>query len=207
MYTLISGNKALIVDPCVDEDALALLIKKNIQEILVLPTHEHYDHISGINWLRNFFKCNVIANEKCASNMLNPLYNTSAHFDALFVFASEKVKEKIRDLNIQSYSCIADEFFAKHKQFSWQNHSVRIHHTPGHSQGSACIFLDDQFIFTGDSLIKGVAPVLRLPGGSKKAYMEETLPVLMDLPSSSTILPGHGDHGLLRDFSLLKNDV
>lgn len=202
MYALISGNKALVVDPCVNENARDLLRKREIGEILVLPTHEHYDHISGINWLRDLFSCKVLANEKCASNMLNPLYNASAHFEALFIFASEEVKKKIGDQKIQPYSCGVDESFAKHKKFSWQNHSVRIHHTPGHSQGSCCIFFDEQFIFTGDSLIKGVPPVLKLPGGSKKEYLDETLPLFRNLPNSSVIFPGHGAPGLLREFSL-----
>lgn len=52
MYLLISNDKALIIDPCVNTDALQLLKDKNIIDVIVLLTHEHYDHISGVNWVR-----------------------------------------------------------------------------------------------------------------------------------------------------------
>jgi hydroxyacylglutathione hydrolase len=57
MYVLIAGNQALIIDPCVDAIALQLLKDINVKDVIVLPTHEHYDHISGVNWARENFRC------------------------------------------------------------------------------------------------------------------------------------------------------
>jgi len=202
MYLIIANSKAVIIDPCVDENALTLLINNNVYDIIVLPTHEHYDHISGINWLKENFKCNVIASEQCAKNMTNPRYNASAHFDALFVFASEVDKRKIAEQNIQPYTCNADEIFNEYKCFLWQNHKVEIYQTPGHSKGSVCVVIDDKYIFTGDSLIKGVPTITRLPGGSKSEFKEITLPFLNNLPESSLIFPGHGEAGYMYEFSL-----
>ena len=202
MYVIIANNKSIIIDPCVDATALKLLKDNNINDVIVLPTHEHYDHISGINWVKENFKCNVIASEQCAKNMINPTYNGSAHFDALFIFAADEVKTKIADQNIQPYICTADEVFKKYKHFVWQNHRVEILETPGHSKGSVCILIDGVYVFTGDSLIKGVPTITRLPGGSKNEFKEITLLFLKALPQSSIIFPGHGEGGYIHEFSL-----
>ena len=61
MYVLLENEKALVIDPCISDDALRLLQENNVTEILVLLSHEHYDHISGVNWLReNFPKVHVM---------------------------------------------------------------------------------------------------------------------------------------------------
>ena len=202
MYLLIANKQALIIDPFVNETARQLLKDHNVADVIILPTHEHYDHISGINWLKTYFKCNVIACEPCAKNMANPKRNASAHFEALFVFASDEDKAKIAEQNIQPYICTADEVFNKYKTFFWQNYKIEIYQTPGHSQGSVCIIVDHIYAFTGDSLIKGVQTITRLPGGNKNDFAEYTLPFLKGLSLSSIIFPGHGSSGPIQEFLL-----
>lgn len=200
MYLLIANKQALVIDPCIHEEALRLLKGWNVTDMIILPTHEHYDHISGINWLRMHFKCNVIACEQCAKNMTNPRHNASAYFEALFMFASDMDKAKIAEQEIQPYSCTADEIFSKYKCFSWQNHKIEIYQTPGHSQGSVCIIINHVYVFTGDSLIKGVQTITRLPGGSKGEFVKNTLPFFKSLSQSSVIFPGHGSAGYIQEF-------
>lgn len=200
MYLVVSNNQALVIDPCVNEEALQILRDNRVSEVLVLPTHEHYDHISGINWLRSNFKCNIIASEQCSKNMMDPRRNASVHFDVLFIFASDEIKEEIAEAKVQPYSCAADEVFNEYRCFTWQGHKVEIQETPGHSKGSVCILIDKKFIFTGDSLMKGIPTITRLPGGSKKDFSEKTLPFLKSLPSSAMIFPGHGDSGYMHEL-------
>jgi len=202
MYVIIANDNALIVDPCVSKEALQLLKDKNVTDVTVLCTHEHYDHISGVNWVKENFRCNVIATEQCAKNMTNSRRNASAHFEVLFIFATDEVKTKITEKNIQPYICKADEVFSKYKCFIWQNHKIEIYRTPGHSKGSACILIDNVYVFTGDSLIKGLPTITRLPGGSKKEFKEITLPFLKALSLSSIIIPRHGEAGYMHEFSL-----
>lgn len=200
MYLVISNDRALIIDPCVNTDALQLLKDKNIVDIFVLLTHEHYDHISGVNWVRENFNCKVIAIYQCAQNLPDPRRNVSAYFDALLFFYSSETK--ISRKNIQPYSCKADETFNDYMCFNWENHKIEIIHSPGHSDGSVCILIDDIFVFTGDSLIKGKQTITRLPGGSKKKYAEITLPFLKSLPKDCVIFPGHGEAGYIHEFSI-----
>ena len=193
MYVLISGNRALIVDPCIDQDALNLLKKREIRDIIILPTHEHYDHISGINWLKDNFNCKVIATEECARNLYNPKLNFSNHFDVLFLFHPEDIQRQVRELNVQPYLCYADEVLKDELTFTWQEHKVEIIKTPGHSQGSVCIIIDDKYVFTGDSFICNQTTITRLPGGSVLDYETKTLPFVCSLKKNMKILPGHGE--------------
>jgi hydroxyacylglutathione hydrolase len=200
MYIIISNNKALIIDPCVNADALQLMNDKKVRDVIILPTHEHYDHISGINWIKEYFTCRLIAINHCARNLQDPKGNASAYFDALIFLNSPDSMEQIE--NIQPYSCEADETFADYKCFNWENHKIEIIYSPGHSVGSVCILIDYKFIFTGDSLIKGKPTITRLPGGSKKKYFEITVPFLKSLPKDSIIYPGHGEIGFIHEFSM-----
>lgn len=202
MYVLIAKDQALIIDPCVDTMALELLKSRNVRDVLVLPTHEHYDHISGVNWIKENFRCNVIASEQCAENMTNPRYNLSAYFEAMFVFADDEVKKKVTEQNIQPYICKADEVFSGYRCLTWQSRKVEIYQTPGHSKGSVCIVIDGVYVFTGDSLIRGEPTITRLPGGSKREFAENTRMFLKNLPQSSIIFPGHGGPGYIMEFSL-----
>mgnify|MGYP003272854391 CR=1 FL=1 len=76
MYIWQEGDSAMVIDPCVSKNALLYLKGKNINRILVILTHEHYDHISGVNWLKeNFENVCVLCSQLCADALDNPCRN------------------------------------------------------------------------------------------------------------------------------------
>lgn len=197
MYIIIKNKEALIIDPCISKDALELLLKNDVKEILVLLTHEHYDHISGVNWLKGKFKCHVICSKKCGDNIQNSNLNLSAYFNVLFLNKYNNSEEF--DL-IYDFSCTSDETFSESFEFYWTIHHIKLIETPGHSEGSVCIKFDNNIIFTGDSLIKGRKIITKLPGGSKNDYRNVTLPFLKSIPNGTVIYPGHGESGMIKEF-------
>ena len=44
MYLLVENHRAVILDPCVSEEAKEYLQSENVEEIIVLLTHEHYNY-------------------------------------------------------------------------------------------------------------------------------------------------------------------
>lgn len=67
MYILMERKKALIIDPCISEETQLTLNENRVTELLVLLTHEHYNHVSGVNWLPgNFPFVQVVCSSKCA---------------------------------------------------------------------------------------------------------------------------------------------
>ena len=48
------------------------------------------------------------------------------------------------------------------------NIPLKILYTPGHSNDSICIVIEDKFIFTGDTIFVGNCGRVDLPGGDAK---------------------------------------
>lgn len=71
-------------------------------------------------------------------------------------------------------------------------------HTPGHTEGSQCIFVEDRLV-TGDTLFVGACGRCDLPGGNEKK-MAESLKRLAGLEESLKVYPGHAygeDHSTI----------
>lgn len=86
----------------------------------------------------------------------------------------------------------ADEIIQDDAELAWRGHTLRYVPLPGHTPGSSGIFLDEKIFFSGDYLISGEEPVLRLPGGREEDYRTITEPFLANLPAGLRICPGHG---------------
>lgn len=200
MYVLIEKGHALIVDPNISWDALDLLREQNVQDVLVLLTHEHFDHISGINWLRSFFESDVLCSRECAALLDDPSKNMAKFWDIMIMDKPQEIQETGRAVKNEAYSCTADRSYEGETTFRWQGHKIRMKQVPGHSKGGSLIWFDEGVVFTGDSLVNGTGVICRLPGGSKREYQEVTRPILESLPDRFYILPGHGEPGRMGDM-------
>lgn len=67
---------------------------------------------------------------------------------------------------------------------------IKIHHTPGHTPGSACYEIDSQLI-TGDTLFIYGCGRCDLHGGDAEAMYHTLHHIAEHFPSETTILPGH----------------
>ncbi|MBO5637289.1 MAG: MBL fold metallo-hydrolase [Acidaminococcaceae bacterium] len=75
-YVVCGMDSMLIVDPIDSEEFYVFLQKQPLQKVLVLLTHGHYDHISGLNKLREIFPdCCVISSKACSENIQMPKKN------------------------------------------------------------------------------------------------------------------------------------
>ena len=204
MYLIMEGQEALIVDPCRSEEALARLRENGVQTVTVLLTHEHFDHTSGVNWLRKHFPCQVICQEDCAARIHIPANNRPLVFLPLMQAAGEEEAAEIEAFYeaFPIESIEADRVFHEVYDFLWQRHRIHMHSCPGHSPGSSVIRFDDTHVFTGDYMIPDTSVILRFPGGSKTAYRQETLPYLLSLDESIKIMPGHGIPCIFCDLRL-----
>ena len=192
MYVFIEGENALVVDPCVSDDALAVLYENKIKYVLITLTHEHFDHTTGVNWIRSFFDCHLVCHEQCAIHIGNIRNNRPSRFAALLISRGENAINDLKELNIQPYACFAEETFSNELLIEWCGHNIKFKPTPGHSLGSCCIELDNEYLFTGDSLIKETPIITRFVGGDQADYNMITLPYLKSIPINYWILPGHG---------------
>lgn len=194
MYVIAENGSALIIDPNISEGALQYLQSREVSEITVLLTHEHYDHTSGLNWLCGNFRSTVICHEETALSLSKgrnnrPIVIASTRQAAM---STEVLKDFVRSLP-QGYLYDADITFSQQYDFVWEDHKIRTVSCPGHSKGSCCIEIDDNIVATGDSLILNTPVITRFPGGSKEQYESITVPYLREIDNDTMILPGHGE--------------
>ena len=68
-----------------------------------------------------------------------------------------------------------------------------ILHTPGHSEGSVCLYEERRgLLLSGDVLFAGSYGRTDLPGGSDEQQVASLTRLGRDLPAATRVLPGHG---------------
>lgn len=202
MFTILTGKEAIVFDPNIDEDLLSLLNEKKIEKVHILLTHGHYDHISGVEWLKEHTDAEVFCQEMCAKRLMNPK-RPLARLVAL-VLAEEDRKDgghRYQDFKrtYKPFSVTADITFDKVAKLKIGDIEFKVTSTPGHSEGSACYLLYNKLVFTGDTLLQDNAAITRFPGGNTTDYQYIALPYLRSLPYNTIIMPGHGDPFVLKD--------
>jgi glyoxylase-like metal-dependent hydrolase (beta-lactamase superfamily II) len=172
------SNKAIILDPGSPDCQVLLdfLNQKSLIPEFVILTHEHFDHIAGVNKLRSIFDIDIIASSKCAERIKDKKKNLSLFFDQTG-FEISSIDITIEDIR---------------EHFIWQGNKFEFYLTPGHSPGSITTFTNN-CIFVGDLIIKEEKTITKLPGGSNIELMK-SLTLIYDLAKASDIIyPGHGD--------------
>ena len=189
-YLLEEDKHLLIIDPA---DYADLLEKcRNAASVTVLLTHEHFDHISRLNRIRDLFasSCRVFAGATCSERIQDEKGNLSAYADVLAELGGKQIPE-----HWSPFACkAADITFENQYAFHWMGHAVEMFSTPGHSAGSCCIVVDD-LLFVGDTVLENNLMV-KFPGSSKKLYRSVSAPLLEKWLMGnrvSCVYPGHGD--------------
>lgn len=186
-YLVDLGSDVLIVDPHCGEPGLLDYKGRNV---LVFLTHEHLDHISGVNFLKENLDCRIVTGKECGAIISSPKNKTSL-FPLLFLNDKEKY-EQVRSRFSLPYICQADTVFDVDTVIECGDHRLELFATPGHTKASVSLFLDGRIFFGGDTLLDN-GEVLRSVDSDRKLYFDFTLPLLHKKLSSDVIVfPGHG---------------
>ncbi len=185
----------IVIDPNNFKSIQKCIGINNKRNIKVLLTHEHYDHICGLNELRDHYKCVVISTEKCSNAIQNSIENHSKSFGVYLHFLGKDEYRK----ELKEYICKpSDIIFEDCYEIIENNCHINIQKTPGHSPGGCCIIINGKYLFTGDSLLWGKT-IINSRGGNKKIYEEYTYHWLYGLDDNLLVYPGHGKDFLLKE--------
>lgn len=185
MYVISENQYAIVIDPFQNlEPAENLIIDK------IILTHEHYDHISGVNDWKRLTNAPVLCSKTCGENIQSSKKNMARLFEVFCELQTWMIVDKIPEAD-ENYTCQADETFEDELDFAWKGHDFHLFELPGHSLGSIGILLDGQYFFSGDSLIEGKEIELRFPGGSKAKWEKIGIPRLALIPEGTQVYPGH----------------
>jgi hydroxyacylglutathione hydrolase len=174
----IKSINAVIIDPGSRENSkiFAYLDDNKLNIEYIILTHEHFDHIWGVDSIREKYGSKVVSSNACSQSIINPKKNLSLFYDQVGFSISES------DIS----------FIGKEYGLFWNGFEIFLYKTPGHSPGGICILVDGNF-FTGDTLLKNDKIVTKLPGGSS-ADLEESNNFILSIRNRvDKIYPGHGD--------------
>lgn len=180
-------NECVVIDPGTydNSELRKYLLQNKLSPSIIILTHEHFDHIWGVQELSFTYNFQLICNQVCAGAILNPKKNLSLFYNNVG-FSIDIQVSTIESLNYK---------------LDWFGHKFYFINTPGHSEGSIVIQLSN-FLFCGDLMIQNEMTVTKLPGGSK-SRLNNSLTMLKLLLSSDTILhSGHGDNFVFKNYFL-----
>lgn len=183
-YILTKNGHSIIIDPGHNDERLLDYIKKenlNIEKILL--THGHFDHIAGVDMIRNETGAKVYIHEKDNEMLLNPNKNGSA----LMMGMNITIKD-------------ADEFVYDNEKIDFEGSTIEVIYTPGHSKGGVCYKMDDAgVIFCGDTLFYRSIGRTDLYGGSIEELESSIRNKIYTLNKNYTLLSGHGESTTIED--------
>jgi hydroxyacylglutathione hydrolase len=172
----INGKVPTIIDPGHShrlDDLFSRMMEDHLDPLLiklVIITHAHPDHISGILKLQNHAKIAIsVEEEKYIENIGRAVYE------------SKKV-------DMPNYRI---DFLIKEGNLVLGKHELEIISTPGHTPGEICVYWPRyKVLLSGDVIFDHAVGRTDLPGGDANALKSsirklETLPIEL-------LIPGHG---------------
>ncbi len=206
MYFIPSGDTGIVMDPSENEELLSVFERFGTNRVVIVLTHEHYDHTTGVIWLQSKIESKLFCHNACAESIATEKGNDPKTLGYILTLRDAVDGGHRREdflLTAKKYVLRADETFDIEHKLTVGTVILRCHHAPGHSPGSTLYLLDENCVFTGDSLIQHTPTIVHLPGSDRKAYKQVTKPFLQSLDKNTMVFPGHGAPFLIKDSLFL----
>ena len=176
------AGHCFIIDPGAEGQKLINIAWSNgwvINKILI--THGHFDHIGGIAEIRRKISPPVYAHE------LGRLYLTDTTKNLSRLCGQNIVVHDVNYLHDGDILTLNS------------SHSLRVIHTPGHTEDSITLYDAGRGIaFVGDTIFKGSAGSDKYPGGNTRD-LHDSIRKILALPERTVLYSGHSDPTTVKD--------
>lgn len=196
MFFIPAGDTGIVFDPNENEELLPVFEKYGTKHIVIVLTHEHYDHTNGVQWLQSKVKSTLFCQQDCAKAIATERGNEPKL--VAFILSVKDAADgghRYQDFksSVKKYALQADATFENEYDLAVDGIQLKCYSMPGHSHGSAVYIWGDKIVFTGDSLIQNTPTILRFSESDKTKYNEITRPFLRSLDKNMLVFPGHGE--------------
>ncbi|NGX30912.1 MAG: putative metallo-hydrolase [Chlamydiae bacterium] len=181
-------KQAAIVDPSFGSlEKIQQIVSENHLHIsMILITHSHWDHVLDLAKVKLFYNVDVFAHKDDIPNLLDP--------------GSDQLRAPIPMEKIDACKQLTHNQILPLGQLQ-----IKVLHTPGHTPGSLCFYLENQqVLISGDTFFKNAIGRLDLPT-ARKEKMKDSLIMLSKLPPKTLVVPGHGPTTTIEKESWLKD--
>jgi hydroxyacylglutathione hydrolase len=171
-----ASREAIVVDPGDNISRIVATLEKHqltLKQIIV--THAHIDHIAGAQRLKQLTGAPVLYNQNDLP--LVKMMDVQAGWLDIPTPDVAPPDASLEDGQVVSITGLTGS----------------ILHTPGHTEGSVCLYLPQQsLLLAGDTLFAGSIGRTDLPGGNTQKLIQSIHDSLLSLPDEVTVVPGHG---------------
>lgn len=172
-----ASGKAALIDPGDKPDLLwDAITSRGLTLDLILLTHAHLDHVGALTPIRE---------RSGAPVLLHP------DDDWLLAEAHRHWASFGRSI---APIAPAERQLAHGEVITLGELQLTVLHTPGHTPGSVCFYLErQQVLIGGDTLFHRSVGRTDLPGGNSRTLVHSIREQLWPLPDATQVLPGHGE--------------
>lgn len=151
------------------------IAENQLNPVKIVNTHCHFDHIWGVEFVRNEYKIPFLAHAE----------------DNFWV---ERATQQAEMFGFEMNSVApADSFLVENEYIEFGNSRLKIIHVPGHSPGHVVFYSEnDKILVAGDVLFYGSIGRTDLPGGDYQTLISNIKNKLFDLPNETKVYCGHG---------------
>ena len=142
---------------------------------LILLTHGHFDHIMALKEIKEATGASICIHEADA-HMLTEEYMHTWKAAAAHGY----------------HQALADRLLKDGDQIQLGTLTIRVMHTPGHTQGSVCYYFpEEKVLISGDTLFAQSVGRTDFPTSDVHKMRESIRRLLETLPADTDVYPGH----------------
>ncbi len=198
VFLVVDGDEGALIDSgfgdekSVKERLQMLREWPQLKVLYIVLTHHHFDHTSGAHQFREATGAQTVLHDREEQFLRD--WESEMPQDIEAPDDKGEIAEGIRRFRKQAAEAGPDIRVHDGDTLKVGGLALEIVHTPGHTMGSACIYLrEERALFTGDTALGlGTVAISPPPHGDMAAYIH-SLERLKGY-DSVLMLPGHGQH-------------